>query len=156
MQNLPQTPAGFYPGPGQAILLRDNSQQWLFQNQLFTKGGGSALTTVNTLANGGNPYASIAVQLERIKSSFYPFGASMQVYFTNISGGVVNPGAFEVDWQTSDIDVDSQYSTVASLTGGLNGSYSGRIELPTFWARFSRAYLATMTNAVYANVLITR
>jgi hypothetical protein len=134
----PQTP-GVYPGSGKASLLRANEQQWLFQQQLVTAG-----------------QASIAVQLERIKSSFYPFGASLQIYFTNSAGSPVTPGAFEVDMQTSDIDADAQYCTLSSLTGGLNASYAGRIENSLIWAKFLRAYIPTLTNAVYVSVLVTR
>jgi hypothetical protein len=155
VQANPPTSPGIYPGGGLAPLLRANERQWLFTQQAI-KGGGSFLTNVTTLANGSNPYASIAVQLERIKSAFYPFGASLQIFFTNSAGAAANPGTFEIDWQTSDIDIDSQYSTVSSLTGGLNASYSGRIELPTFWASFTRVYVATLTNPVYLNALLTR
>jgi len=56
---LPPVTPGIYPGAGRASLLRANSQQWLFQQQLIAAGT-----------------ASIAVQLERIKMSyFYPLGA---------------------------------------------------------------------------------
>src|SRR4051812_11609152 len=87
----PITP-GLYPGPGQAALLRANEQQYLFQQQLIVSG-----------------QASIAVQLERIKSSFYPFACSVQIWFTDVNGAAANPGAFEVDAQASDIDIASGF-----------------------------------------------
>jgi hypothetical protein len=155
VQANPPTSPGTYPGGGLAPLLRANERQWLLRQQLIA-GGGSFLSVVSTRADGSNPYASIAVQLERIKSAFYPFGASLQIFFTNSSGAAANPGAFEIDWQTSDIDLDTQYNTISSLTGGLSASYSGRIELPTFWASYSRVYVATLTNPVYVNALLTR
>ena len=143
---------GPYPGPGQAFLLRDNCQQWLLQQQAIPAG----LSGVN----GANASASIAVQLERINRTFYPFGISIQAYFTNASGAASNPGTFELDVQTSDIDSDPYFVTLSSgaLSGGLNAAYQGRIELPpsSFWARYVRVYMKTLTNAVYASVLVTR
>lgn len=147
--SLIQNP-GIYPGPGQASLLRANEQQWLFQNNLIAGGGTVAL-------NGSNPSASIAVQLERKPGVYYPFGVSLQVFFTNVSGAAANPGAFEIDLQTSDIDQDSQYVPVLTgLTTGLNASFAGRIESSTLWTRYARAYVKTLTNAVYSSILITR
>jgi hypothetical protein len=151
-QASPPTQAGIYPGPGQAGLLRPNGQQWLFESQLIAAGGVSG----GAGAYGNNPSASIAVQLERIRGDFYPFGASFHIAFTNILGQPANPGTFEIDIQDSDIDIDTQYCTLSSLTGGLNAYYVGRIELPTFWGKFVRAYVKTLTNAVYTSVLATR
>src|ERR1700726_1165334 len=92
---LPPVSPGIYPGAGQASLLRANSQQWLFQQQLIVAA-----------------QSSIAVQLERIKMSyFYPFGCSLQVFFTNSSGVASDPGAFTLNAQVSDIDTDAMYCT---------------------------------------------
>ena len=95
----PGQPPGIYPGPALASLLRANESVWLFQNQFFPASGGGG-TSVNTQANRSNPYASIAVQLERIKSAFYPFGFSLHCFFTNSSGAALNPGTIELDLQT--------------------------------------------------------
>jgi hypothetical protein len=153
MLTNPNILPGPYPGPGQAFLLRDNCQQWLLQQQLLPAGGVA-------LASGGNPSASIAVQLERINRTYYPFGLSFQVAFTNVSGVAANPGAFELDIQSADIDADQYFVTLASaaLTGGLNASYQGRLELPptSFWAKYIRAYVKTLGSAVYASVLASR
>jgi hypothetical protein len=151
MLSVPNVNPGVYPGPGQASILRANEQQWLLQNQLVAAGG---ITT----AAGGNNSASIAVQLERLKGAAYPFGASLQVYFTNAAGAPSSPGAFEIDWQNSDIDSDQNFVTMSSLvgTGSLNASFSGRIELATMWARFMRVYLKSNPNGVYVSALVTR
>src|SRR6266436_6223840 len=118
---LPPVSPGIYPGAGLASLLRANSQQWLFQQQLIVAG-----------------QSSIAVQLERLKASyFYPFGVSLQIFFTNSSGVAADPGAFEIDAQTSDIDTDAQYANTTGLTA-VNAGFAGRIELPWLWARFLR------------------
>ena len=135
---LPPVTPGIYPGAGQASLLRANSQQWLFQQQLITAGT-----------------ASIAVLLERIKMSYYyPFGCSLQIWFTNSSGVAADPGVFEVDSQLSDNDV--QYQDGLALTAVNSTDRSGRLEFPWLWAKFIRVNVKTLTNAVYTNVLVTR
>ena len=135
---LPVVAPGVYPGPGQATLLYEGCQLWLFEQQLIAAGK-----------------ASIAVQLRRERGSSYPFGASLQISFTNSSGAAAAPGAFEVDFQTSDIDQDNQYVTISSVTA-VNANNACRIEMPSFWARYMRAYIPTLTNAVYSNILVTR
>jgi hypothetical protein len=139
MQSSPPQTPGLYPGPGQASLLKGNQQQWLFQLQRVT-----------------SDQASIAVELERLKSAFYPWGVSFHVYFTDANGNPSDPGVFKLDVETSDIDADPQYCVLSSLTGGLNASFVGRVEVPSFWARFTRVELTTVTNPVYTSVLVTR
>lgn len=146
MTTLPPITPGVYPGPGLAALLRANQQQYLFQQQLLT----AAQVTAGQ--------ASAAVQLERINRVSYPFACSVQIWFTNSSGVGVTPGSFDVEVQCSDVDVDSQYSDEQGLTGGLNASFSGRIELATNWMKFLRVRVPTFANAatVYVNALVSR
>jgi hypothetical protein len=61
-----------------------------------------------------------------------------------------------VDVETADTDEDTHYVTINTLTDGLNSSYVGRIELPSFWAKFVRVQVVTLTNAVAITVLLTR
>lgn len=129
----PPPAPGVYPGSSKAWLLRENQQAYLFQNQAITAG-----------------QSSIAVQLERIRTASYPWGVSFAIWFA------ANPGAFQVDVQTADLDQDSQFVTIASLTGGLNASNVGRVELPSFWAKFARVKLVSIGNAVNSSVLVTR
>ena len=137
---LPPVLPGIYPGAGQASLLRANSQQWLFQQQLILVG-----------------QKSIAVQLERIKMSyFYPFGCSLQIFFTDASGNPADPGVFDLEAQTSDIDTETQYCDATGITAVSASNFAGRIELPWLWAKFIRVRLKTFPNAVYTNVLVTR
>ena len=137
---LPPVTPGIYPGAGQASLLRANSQQWLFQQQLIAAGK-----------------SSIAVQLERIKMSyFYPFGASLQIFFTDVNQAAADPGTFEIDAQVSDIDTDAMYCNTTGLTAVSASNFAGRIELPWLWAKFIRVNIKTLTNSVYTNVLVTR
>lgn len=126
-----------YPGPSLATLLRTNQQVYL------VGGPGQG----ENVAVG---YSSIAYELERIKSSYYPFGASAEIWFSG------TPGAFEVDLQTADLDIDSHYVTISQLTGGLNSSNVGRIELAAFWAKYIRAHVTALANPVLLSVLLTR
>lgn len=130
-----------YAGAGRAVLLRDNKQIFLFQQETGVAGK-----------------ASIAVQVERVNRSFYPWGISFQIYFTDVNGNPSDPGAFEMDVQSSDIDADAQYVTIDSILHAtdLNATFVGRIELQTFFAKYIRVLPKTVTNAVYVNVLVTR
>jgi|SRR5215472_12290494 len=124
---------------GRATLLRTNSQVWLFQQEQVAAGR-----------------ASMAVQLERISRSSYPWGLSVQIYFTDVNGKPSDPGAFEVDVQSSDIDQDSMFCTISQINSGLNASFAGRLELVSFWAKYIRVFVKTLTNAVYTSVMATR
>jgi hypothetical protein len=128
-----------YAGTGQAHLVRDNRQVFLFQNELNVTGR-----------------ASIALQLERVSRDYAPpGGASFQLYFTDINGNPANPGAFEVDIQTSDVDEDIQYVTIESfLSTTLNASFAGHLEL-SFYAKYVRALVKALPGAVYTTLLLT-
>ena len=75
-----------------------------------------------------------------------------------MNGNPANPGAFEIDVQTSDIDQDTQFCTINALSGAasLNANFVGRIELPSFFAKYIRVFVKSLTNAVYVTVLATR
>jgi len=122
-----------YTNDSLAALIRDNQQKYLWNNE--------------TVAAGT---ASIAFQIERVNRSFYPWGISLEIFFSGA------PGAFEVDLQDADIDKDAHYVTVDQITTGLNASYVTRIELPSFYAKYVRVRLVTLTNAVNTSVLLTR
>jgi hypothetical protein len=130
-----------YAGTGQAKLLRNNQQAYLFQKDTNIVGK-----------------ASVAFEIERVNRSYYPWGVSFQIYFTDVNGVPSDPGTFEVDIQTSDIDQDTQYCTISSWTGGtsLNAFFAGRIELPNFYAKYIRAFVNSITNSVNTTILITR
>lgn len=128
---------GVYTTSGLAGLLRANEQQYLFQQQRIAAG-----------------QASIAVQLERINRIYYPFAASIQIWFTDVNQAAADPGAFEVDAQLSDNDV--QYSDYTGLTAVNATSRAGIIQLTLIWAKFLRVNVKTLTNAVFTNVLVSR
>jgi hypothetical protein len=122
-----------YPGADQAQLLYENRQAFLFQNE--------------TVAAGT---ASIAYQLRRERGAFYPWGMSLELSFS------ANPGTFEIDIETADTDDNAHYVTINTLTGGLNTFYVGRLELPSFWAKYVRAQVVSITNTVAVTILLTR
>ena len=128
-----------YAGTGQATLLRMNQQIFLLQQE------------TNVIGR-----ASIAVQLETQRTLFR-WGLSFQLYFTDLNGIPANPGTFEVDIQASDLDTDAQYSTISAwpADGTLNASFVGRIELPGFYARYVRVFVASLANPVHISVLAT-
>lgn len=121
-----------YPGGGHAALLRTNQQAFLFNNESIAAGT-----------------ASIAVQLERISHSSYPFGASFQLKFSG------NPGVFEVDIQVADTNADSDYISVAQLST-VNSGFVTRFDLTNLWPKFVRGNVVTLTNAVNTTLLVTR
>lgn len=149
--NAPRS--GFYPAPGKAFLLRENSQIWLLEKQLV-------VPNQNARLDGSNGSATIAVQLSCIPGSFYPFGVSLQIFFTDVNNNSAAPGTFEVDLQSSDIDADQHFLTVGTGTSwicnSVNGSNSGRIENSTLWAQYVRAYIKTLPNPVYVWILASR
>lgn len=130
-----------YGGTGSATLIRENQQVFLFQQEQVEAGE-----------------ASLAVQLERLRGMSYPWGVSFEIAFTDVNGNPSTPGAFEIDIQTSDRDTNNSYVKISALnsTASLNSTFVGRIELPTFWAKYVRAYVASITNPVYVTVLCTR
>lgn len=127
-----------YGGTGQAALLRENQQEYLFVRESNLVGT-----------------ASIAVQLERLRN-YYLSSVSFQLYFTDANGNPASPGAFEVDIQSSDIDQDTQYCLEASLSStALNANFVGRMEFPALSAKYVRAFVKTLPNAVYTSLLVT-
>jgi hypothetical protein len=125
-----------YTGSAQANLLRENRQVYLFNNEAVIVGE-----------------SSVAVQLERMPHSFYPWGVSFEVSFSGA------PGAAQIDVQTSDSDNINNYVSIASLlTAGLSTTNVGRIELPSFWAKFIRVKVVAFANFATVNlsVLVTR
>ena len=125
-----------YASPGQATLIAQGAQSYLFQNESVYVGE-----------------SSVACMISRIPGIFYPWGMSFDIAFSGA------PGAFEIDVQTADIDQDSHYVTIASLTTGtINAGNVGRIELPSFWARFTRVKVVALANyaTVTMTVLLTR
>jgi hypothetical protein len=129
-----------YGGTGKAVLLRANQQQYLFQQETNVTGR-----------------ASMAVQLERISHSFYPWGMSVQVFFTDVNGNPADPGTFELDIQASDIDQENKFCTISTITQtAQNPSFAAVYSTTTNYMKFARVFVKTLTNPVFTSVLATR
>lgn len=141
MINAPVIAPGPWGGDGVAELLRPGETQYLLQQQQITPG-----------------QATIGIQVDRIRSGFfYPFGVSIQIWFTDVNGNAAAPGAFEIDLQTSDVDKDGLYCTGTGVTSVVGSTgQSCRIESTINWFRFMRCLVKTLTNPVYVTILVTR
>ena len=127
---------GLYPGTGLATLLNTNTQVFLFVNQ--------------PIAAGSPGVSSIAVQLERQKSSSYPFGFAIEILFSGA------PGTFEVDVQGAEQDQNISYCLLGTKITTVNGSNVARFEGVSLYPKFVRVNVPTMGNAVNMTALITR
>ena len=98
------------------------------------------------------PQASNAVNIEHIEGSSAP-GVSFEGIFSGA------PGAFEVDIQESDTDVDADYilpATTAYKITAVGSNNSFRVDLIPTGGRFMRALLVSRTNAVSLILKATR
>lgn len=125
-----------YAGVGQAKLLRENSQVFLWQNDIVPAGA-----AVGSL--------SLAVQLERVRSVHYPWGFSVEVAFSG------NPGAFEVDVMVADTDNPRYFIPWTNITQ-VNAFNVGRVDVLNSWAKYVALYMTTLGNAVSVSGQITR
>lgn len=123
---------GLYPGTAKAQLLHINQQAILLQRTRITAG-----------------QASIAVQLERVKSSFYPWGGAAQVEFSGA------PGTFEIDIEASEDDREVSYVSIVTIVA-VNSNNVGRCAFGYTWPKFVRAKVVTLTNDVQTTLLVTR
>jgi len=117
-----------YPGNNLAQILYENRQGLLFITEPVTVGE-----------------ASIAFELRRERGAYYPWGCSFQVSFDG------DPGAFEIDVQVADTDVDANYVTVATID-----SAPGRFDMTNLWPKYVRVLVVALANAVNATVMVTR
>lgn len=124
-----------YGGKGTAYLLSENQQFILWQGE--------------TIAAGGANSSSRAVQLNRTRGNFYPWGFAVEVAF----GGA--PGAFGIDVQVAETDQDANYVTIGTISA-VNANNVGRLDVTTVWAKFVRARVVTLTNAVSITAVLTR
>lgn len=124
-----------YPGNGKATLLKSNSQVKLFDSERLGQG-----------------VSSIAVQLERIKSSYYPWGSAFEVRFAGA------PGTFEVDIMGAEDDNDNNYVALSAtaLINAVNSANVGRYDMLSYYPKFVRIYIKTLTNDVAVTAVVTR
>lgn len=118
---------------GGSYLLNANSQRQVW------------IATDNIAANS----ASLSVLLERQKAAAYPWGFAVQIAFTTA------PGTFDIEVQGSETDDDASYVKLASITSA-NSSNVGRGDYLTYYPKYVRLFVRTMTGTKNALAIITR
>jgi hypothetical protein len=108
-----------------------------FTPPVFNPGQALVLWSGETVAANG-----ISSQFCMHRHSIEATVLSVQLQFSG------DPGVFQVDFQTSDVDDDRFYVTKASLSGGVNSAFVGRMEVTNVVAKFARLYMVSITNAV--------
>ncbi len=118
-----------YPGSSLANILANNRQVYLWDDESVPAGA-----TYGSL--------SWAFQLERHNRSFYPWGFSVEVWFSGA------PGTFEIDIMGANNDLMENYVQIGSITA-VNSSNVGRWDMASYiWPKYVAAYMKTLTNAV--------
>jgi len=130
---------GAYEGSNQAKLVRENSQTFLWHNDIVP-----ASATVGSLSK--------AVQLERVRSVSYPWGFSVEVSFS------AAPGTFEIDVMGADTDNSNYYIKIGSITA-VNAFNVGRFDCigtALVYPKYVAVYMKTLGNAVTVSAQLTR
>ena len=118
-----------YPGTDLAKILANNRQVYLWNNETVAAGA-----SIGSL--------SVSFELERHNRSFYPWGLSVEVWFSEA------PGTFEIDIMGANNDSLGHYVQIGSIVA-VNSSNVGRWDMATnIWPKYIAAYLKTLTNAV--------
>lgn len=92
--------------------------------------------------NAERPAAGTAHQ--QVALSQNPNGDAIKVSVEVLFTGV--PGAFEINLETSDTDVDANYVPQAAVLNGVDAANAARAEFPNIVAKFAR--LRTKTQSV--------
>jgi hypothetical protein len=92
---------------------------------------------------------SYAVLLERQKAAHYPWGAAIQIAFTT------DPSTFDIEIQGSETNKDDSYVKLASITA-VNAAFVGRYDMLTFYPKFIRLFVKTLTSTRVVTAIITR
>lgn len=127
-----------YAGTAAATLLRENSQAYLFNNELVSVGE-----------------MSVAYQLARVNRSFYPWGLSFELVFS------ASPGTFEIDIMGANNDVLANYlelasGNITSASGStVAGAFVARYDMATnVWPKYIAAYVKALQNASTVKVTL--
>lgn len=121
-----------YTSNAQATLLYENTQKLLWNNETVTP-----------------PQLSIAFEIRRVLSSYYPWGVAVEVQFGS------DPGTFELDIMGAETDEKPNYIKLDSIAT-VNSSYVGRWDSRTVYPKYIAVELVTLTNAVPVTVKLTR
>lgn len=99
-----------------------------------------------------NELQAATAKSERVAFAVNP-GAAGQAASIELSFSGA-PGAFEVDFQTSDTDADINFILNKAITT-VNANNTARAEIDPFVANFGRCIIVSLTNAVNITVKIT-
>jgi hypothetical protein len=112
-----------FKGTGQATLLRENQQVYLWQAETVVAGS-----------------LSIAFELARITGAFYPWGMSFELVFS------AAPGTFEIDIMGANNDLAANYVSLGTIST-VNANDVGRWDMSSnLWPKYVAAFMKTLTN----------
>jgi hypothetical protein len=120
-------------------------------NQVNDTGGGGNVTSIQAEVLTA-PIASIAVSLANTDEGNND-NVAMEIFFDGA------PGAFEIDAQEADTETVNAYQIASGGAAKLtviSANNTGRIDMTNVVARFMRAYITTLTNAVGIIVRLSR
>jgi hypothetical protein len=128
-----------YPGNGLATVLQYTKQG------LFWIGETVPVTYPGSL--------SVAFQLARVDSAFYPWGFAVEVQFAS------NPGASEVDIMGAETDAATNYIKIGSITtftSLVSGNYVGRFESLALYPKYIALNMTTLGTSVPVTAKVSR
>jgi hypothetical protein len=117
-----------YPGSGLAKLLSMSQQAYFFANELVSLGE-----------------LSTAFELQRVTSTYYPWGFAVEVAFSG------PPGTFEIDVMGAETDAAANYDKLGSITA-VNAGNVGRFEGLTYYPRYVALLVVALGNAATISV----
>ena len=89
------------------------------------------------------PSASQRVAIGQAQGTTGMDGVSADIQFNG------DPGAFEVDFQVSETDVDIDYTTVGGgIITAVDSNFNAHLDVPFVNAKFARLLMVSRTNAV--------
>ena len=92
---------------------------------------------------GSPPAGNESQSISLPRDAHQPNCVSVQVEFS------ADPGVFQIDLQTADIDADKYYVTKASLAEDeMNDAFVARMEVISIVAKYARLKMITLTNDV--------
>ncbi len=128
-----------YPGNGLATLVPYTQQR------LFWTGETIGTTFPQSL--------SVAYQLQRVDSAFYPWGFAVEVQFNG------NPSTTEIDIMGAETDASGNYLKIGSITtftSSVAGQYVGRFETVSLYPKYVALLMLTLGNSVPVTAKISR
>ena len=121
-----------YAGAGQAKLINMSEQKLFFANESVTVGE-----------------LSVAYELSRATSTYYPWGFSVEIGFSGV------PGSISIDVVGSDTDDPNNFVKLGSITA-VNATNVGRFEGLTYYPRYVALLITTFANSATVKVMVAK